>query len=114
MSEIQTRPAVYDRFLQFRVYVIQAIALSWKDDDFRDRFKSNPRQAFKDAFGYDVPFDIDLCVDLNNAEWNGYYCGEWKVNKQETLEMVLPPKPPAEDQAVALSAYNTNNLTFLN
>ncbi len=115
MGEIQNRPAVYDRFLQFRAMVIQAIALAWKDKTFAKKFKSNPREAFFEAFGYDCPFDIDIVSEENNAKWGGYYSGEWETVQQEQITMVLPPKPEqADEEPIALLNWYANHLTFMN
>lgn len=106
--------SVYDRFLKFRAVIIQAIALGWEDEGFRQLLNDDPRKALREAFDYDCPFDIDMETNPRNAAWNKTVQGDWLVYKQNELRMVLPPKPDRkEEEALALADFNTKHITFL-
>lgn len=111
---MKNAPPVYERFLQFRAVIIQAIALGWKDQAFHEKLVNDPKSALKDAFDYDCPFDINMVSNPDNAEWKPEFLTDWQVYKLNDLKMVLPPKPKnKEDKALALADYNTKHLTFL-
>ncbi|BCS97258.1 hypothetical protein DSLASN_28900 [Desulfoluna limicola] len=108
--------ATYDKFLKLRSVAVQAVALAWHDPVFKEAFKEDPVSAMKVYFNYDFPFDIDFIGDKEGREddyqWNPTGTGGW-VGPNNTLELVLPPKPPKGQEALALAAYNANHLTFL-
>ena len=103
----------YDKFLQFRSVVIQAIAKAWQDEAFHEQLKLSPKVALKEAFDYDFPFNLDLKTNDDNAAWDQTEQGGWLVYEQNDLEMILPPPPAPEQEAVALAAYNAQHISFL-
>lgn len=108
--------ATYDKFLKLRSVVIQSVALAWHDPNFKEEFKENPINAMRVYFNYEFPFDI-LFSGKKEArdedyQWNPAGTGGW-VGPNNALEMILPPKPPKGQEAIALAAYNANHLTFL-
>ncbi|MFD0715707.1 NHLP leader peptide family RiPP precursor [Paenibacillus sp. GCM10027626] len=57
---------------------VQIIKKAWEDPAFRADLLANPKQAIKDAFGVDIPADIELhAVEETPSK---YY-------------LVIPPKP---------------------
>lgn len=114
--------STYDKFLKFRAVIIQAIALAWEDPKYKKRLIEAPKEALKEAFNYNFPFDMNMTIDVDNATWKPLLNAGWVVHIPNTLELVLPPKPdnkglsPREEvlnQARALAAYNVTHLTFL-
>ena len=103
----------YDQFLAYRAAIMQAIALAWRDDNFRGQLIETPKQALKDGIGYDFPFNMELTVDVDNATWDPLTVADWRVTHRSRLQMVLPPAPPMAERVEALAAYNASHLTFL-
>lgn len=104
----------YDRFIAFRAAVMQAIALAWRSERYREELIADPKKALKDGVGYTFPFNIDLGVDVDNARWEPLTVADWHVMRRDTLRMVLPPAPPQAEQVEALATFNATHLTFLN
>jgi ribosomally synthesized peptide (two-chain TOMM family) len=104
----------YDRFIKYRAVIMQAIALSWRDPAFRKQLHKNPKAALLRHFHYEFPFNMDLEVHFDNAEWAPETVADWHIIQRNLLQMVLPPAPPMAQQVEALAAYNTTHLTFLN
>lgn len=109
----QDNYGTYDRFIAFRAAVMQAIAQAWRDPKFREKFIEDPKRALKEDIGYKFPFNMDLSVDADNAEWRPLTVTDWRVDIQNRLELVLPPAPQADQQLEALAAFNAHHLTFL-
>jgi ribosomally synthesized peptide (two-chain TOMM family) len=103
----------YDTFILYRAHVIRAIALAWQDAEFKHALLEDPKQAMHAAFGYEFPFDMDLRALDGSAYWNPTGTVGWTVTAQNTVRLVLPPKPEAGQEAVALAEYNARHLTFL-
>ncbi len=108
--------SVYDDFLTFRAVFIQAVALTWKDKDFKIRFMENPKEAMKEYFDYEYPFHMDLKTwyekDIENKYiWYPTGTGAW-VGPNNKLELVLPPKPEDGQETIALAAYHKNHLSM--
>ena len=114
--EQNTQLATYDKFLKFRAVIVQSVALSWHDDQFKDAFKEDPVKALKERFDYDFPFGIHFsgnkAVSEEDYQWNPSGTGGW-VGPNNTLELVLPPKPGKGQEAIALASYYADHLTFL-
>lgn len=104
----------YDRFIAYRIAIMQAIALAWRDDAFRDRLATDPKRALKEGVGYDFPFLMDLGVDLDNAEWLPVTVADWRVARRNAVQLVLPPAPadPA-DRVEALAAFSAASLNLV-
>lgn len=103
----------YDTFLQYRAHIIRAIALAWKDHDFKHALTHDPKKALKEALHYDFPYDMDLTIVKHSATWSPEMKQGWVVNTQNTVGLTLPPKPEHGEEAVALAEYNARFLTFL-
>lgn len=105
--------STYDCFLDFRANVIRAVAQAWHDENFKEALLKDPKGTMREYFHYQFPFDMDLKVLPDSAAWDPMLNGGWLTCEQETLELVLPHKPQAGHEAIALAAYNANRLTFL-
>lgn len=115
------KTGTYDKFLEFRAAIIQAIALEWKDPVFRQQLLDNPVLAMREWLKYEFPFNMDVKVDDNSAKWTPTLNGGWTVYTLNVVDVMLPPKPEAgagEKQvlveACALAEYNRTHLTFMN
>jgi ribosomally synthesized peptide (two-chain TOMM family) len=105
----------YDRFIAYRAAVMRAIALAWRDEQFRKQLIEDPKQAMKAGIGYDFPFNMELRVHTDSATWKPLTVTDWRVDRRNLLQMVLPPRPANEaDRVEALAAFNASHLTFLN
>lgn len=106
-------PPSYETFLQYRAVILRAIGRAWTDPAFKSALQEKPKTALKSAFRYDFPYDMNLSVLDGSAEWTPAANGGWTNTMQNQVTLVLPPKPEAGQEAVALAEYNANNLTFL-
>lgn len=108
--------ATYDKFLKLRAIIIQCVALSWHDEDFKNKFKDDPTKVMKEKFNYEFPFAIEFMgnkkVSDDEYQWNPPGTGGW-VGPNNTLELILPPKPKKGEESIALASYYANHLTFL-
>lgn len=118
---MKMRKNVYQDFLEFRSNVIQAIATAWNDDQYRQQLLEDPKKAMAERLGYHYPFDMDLKAQYDNATWDQKANSGWVVNKENIVELVLPPRPEvsgdsrekALQEALALAEFNTHHITFL-
>ncbi|KVE38735.1 BMA_0021/BMA_0022 family TOMM bacteriocin [Burkholderia sp. TSV86] len=101
----------YEQFLEFRAAVIRAIAVAWNDNDYLDQLLADPVKALHDKFDYRFPLAVDLKAVAETATWTPETTAGWTCIKNNVLELVLPPAPPQDQEAVALAAYNSRNLT---
>jgi ribosomally synthesized peptide (two-chain TOMM family) len=106
--------STYQKFLYFRATIIQAIAIAWADPEFKQSLLKNPKEALLERLGYKLPFDMHLAAVPDSALWNPSLNLGWISLQEDGLEMILPPKPADGQEAIALAAYNTQHLTFLN
>jgi ribosomally synthesized peptide (two-chain TOMM family) len=115
------RDATYDKFIELRAAIVESIALAWQNNDFKTVFMENPKKFMKKHLDYDFPFNMILEIDDESERkrtWQPLDTGGW-VGPNNTLEMILPPKPIfdtqyGDQQAVALSSYNADHLTMFN
>lgn len=111
--QYKSAPPVYDTFLTCRAMIIRAIASSWKSRAKHDAFREDPKLFLRTEFGYTFPYDMTLKIQESTSIWRPELVGSWIVEHQNKLKLVLPPKPPEGEQAIALAAYIAANLTFL-
>jgi ribosomally synthesized peptide (two-chain TOMM family) len=93
---------------------LQAIALAWKSEDFKQRLMKNPREAFAHAFQFDIPGTMELRIEeLDDKKFGWQKDGntEW-VLPGPIVHLFLPPRPALEEQAVALSNYAASVYSF--
>ena len=118
----------------------QVIARAWADPAFKAALIKNPRETITRSFNYDLNADLDLTIqdapdgtpgfnyDLfkelyltfqnapdgtpgynPNAEREG---DPWKGLPRMELKLYIPPSPPAEQQAIAITVYSDTGRTY--
>jgi ribosomally synthesized peptide (two-chain TOMM family) len=114
------QPGALESSLHWQVIWPRVIAMAWADDEFHEAVKANPRDAIAARFGYmlsdtmklevkDAPPEAtfvpeDLGPDTDNDPWS-------KLPPLE-LTVVIPPRPAAALQAVAITAYQDTGRTY--
>jgi ribosomally synthesized peptide (two-chain TOMM family) len=92
-----------------------AIALAWSSEAMEKALVENPKRFIWEHSKYEVPEGIDLHVEKTTdpaAKWNPQEGGgHWTLQKNQ-LTMFIPRRPPAEQQAVALAAYNATGRSY--
>jgi ribosomally synthesized peptide (two-chain TOMM family) len=84
---------------QWQVVWLKAVAKAWKDKAFEAELKQNPHKALKDAFNFDVPSSVKIILKAGKSGGHSFEA----VHPNGTVPMELPPKPPDEEQAIALA-----------
>lgn len=112
-AQFKKQESIYDKFISFRAATVEAIAYAWSNDDYRRQYLEDPVKFMKEHLGYEFNFNMDIKVeDTKLNRWRAKETGGW-VGKNNTLEMIFPPKPrDDEQQVVALATFNRNHLTF--
>ena len=114
MSHFDNSFPTYHQFLEYRAVIIQAIAVAWHDDQFRERLQAHPKEALFERFDYRFPFNLAMKAQLGTSEWTPSTNGGWTTLENNALELVLPPAPAQREQyAVALAAYNAKHISVL-
>ena len=109
--------STYEKFLKLRAATVESIALAWSDDKLKKAYMENPVKFMQDHLHYQFPFQMEMKIAKAETvdqmrTWKPEDTGGW-VGPNNTLVMILPPKPEEETQeAIALSAYNADHLTF--
>ncbi len=104
----------YRTFLDYRGIIICAVAKAWKDSVFWDELVADPQKALLKHFNYHFPYDLELSVNENSAEYRPDIVTDWKAIQFASITLMLPPAPENEsERAIALAAYNLKHLTFL-
>lgn len=112
MSNFENSFPTYHQFLEYRAVIVQAIAVAWHDDAFREALIADPKKALFERFDYQYPFNLTLKAQLDTSEWTPLTNGGWTTLENNVLELVLPPAPAQpEQQAVALAAYNAKHIS---
>lgn len=105
-----------DEMLEWQEVWLGAVALAWRDPDFRAELLADARRAIAVHFEYNLPPHLDLTVKEvpKTGKWGWRTDGEdgW-VLPSAMLTVTLPP-PPAklEDQVVALADYSAAGRTY--
>ena len=113
------RNSTYDKFLELRAATVESIALAWSEKALSDEYRKDPIGFMREYLGYEFPFKMKLEIEEattsdEKRRWLPQETGGW-VGPNNTLEMILPPKPKDEKhEAIALSVYNAKHLTMFN
>jgi ribosomally synthesized peptide (two-chain TOMM family) len=110
----------YESFLEFEEVYLRAIALSWKDAEFKKRLLEDAAKALANYFNYKCPWSVDLSVREVSPERYGWKKSAKKQYAwdlpQNTFYYGLPPKPEnidPDEEPIALAAYNDSGPTYL-
>jgi ribosomally synthesized peptide (two-chain TOMM family) len=106
-----------DEMLEWQETWLAAVALAWRNPDFKRALLKDPRTAIAERFGYNLPPFLKLSLK-DGADLGPTY--GWHVQGQDgwvlpvsELEMVLPAPPDdLKDQAVALADYSAAGRTY--
>jgi ribosomally synthesized peptide (two-chain TOMM family) len=98
-------------FLDFGGITLRAVALAWRNADFRAALSRNALEALAEYFGYNCPWDLKIVVkDDSHAHWkeaSGSGPSQWTSLSNNILKLDLPQPPGTVDiRAIALTAYN--------
>ncbi len=109
------KPGALESTLHWQVIWPRAIALAWEDPRFHAALKADPKKAIKDTFGYKLSDNLDL--EIVDAPADDKYdeaaaADPWHNLPQLKLTLSIPPKPPAEIQAVAITTYQDTSRTY--
>jgi ribosomally synthesized peptide (two-chain TOMM family) len=109
----------YESLLQFQEVYLQAVALSWKDEEFKRQFTAQPELALQHYLGYKCPWNLTLKVTevagggSDNYGWNTKVKDGWHL-PDNSLTFGIPVVPEVNDEVcVALAAYNDAGPTYL-
>ncbi|MGH8779290.1 BMA_0021/BMA_0022 family TOMM bacteriocin [Paraburkholderia sp.] len=103
-----------ESMLEFQEVYLRAIALSWKDAEFRQALLSDPFDALGRYFDYQCPWLLDLKVTDPGPDF-GWDAGtqRWEL-PENAMTFGVPTRPlPAAEEAVALSVYNDAGPSYL-
>jgi ribosomally synthesized peptide (two-chain TOMM family) len=101
----------YETFIEYRGWLILAIADAWRDKAFSKSFAEDPAKALKDRYGYEYPYGGDLTCDKDSAEYTPHLANDWHALTFCSITLQLPPAPEKEeDRALALANYNLHHL----
>ena len=117
----------WQKMLGWQTTWARVIAYAWQDEAFRARLldkKTDMRVLLREEMGYELPVDLDLTVvEVKQGQqspdggstygWQKMPNGteKWVLPRMK-LYMPLPPPPPVEMQAVALSSYLDTGKTY--
>ncbi|KVL95008.1 BMA_0021/BMA_0022 family TOMM bacteriocin [Burkholderia stagnalis] len=98
-----------ESMLEFQKVYLRAIALSWRDPEFKGELLANPLEALAKYFGYQCPWIIDIEVVKAEAGrgWtsDGKGGGSWNLPRN-AMTVGIPEQPTnLDEEAVALAAY---------
>lgn len=109
-------PGAMESHNHWQVIWPRIIALAWEDDEFRKEVKANPHEAIKEAFGYTLSPSLKLeIVEAPAAAFDRdveYPKDPWSKLPDLKLTIALPPAPPADIQAIAITAYQDTGRTY--
>jgi ribosomally synthesized peptide (two-chain TOMM family) len=104
----------YDSLLEFQEVYLRAVALSWKDAEFKQALLDDPAQALADYFAYRCPWNLTLKVKEPDAAPYGWHAKikRWDLPPVKS-SFGLPKAPQPDEQLVAFAAYNDAGPTYL-
>jgi ribosomally synthesized peptide (two-chain TOMM family) len=104
------------RARRWRTIWIQVIALAWRDPAFKAALIKDARCAIFDKFQYELSPELELTIEC--AQTGTYDPNipltkdRWTGLPKMKLKMFLPPPPPADHQAVAVTHYSETGRTY--
>ncbi len=109
----------YQTLLEFQEIFLQAVALAWKDETFKNALLTDAEEALDKAFGYKNPWSVRLKIqEPNGKNLRGQKYGwvsqsnSWNLPKIK-ISVGVPEKPPEDEQSFALACYNNAGPAYL-
>lgn len=124
--EHDASPQAWARMWEWQHIWLRTIARAWADDGFRQRLLTDAKGAINEAFGaegYQLPDKLTLRVKESAIEPGA---GKWTRSAQHKgkehvpfdhlenteVTLILPKKPRAQAQAIALADYGDAGRTY--
>jgi ribosomally synthesized peptide (two-chain TOMM family) len=112
-----------DTTIKWQMVWLEAIALAWRDPEFKKKLLAQPRFTLVEYFNFDLGPYVKLTIrecapPVGNPAAKTrleQVFGGWDPATdplQSEMIMALPPAPKVEDQAVALSFYNASGRAY--
>ena len=103
----------YESLLEFQEVYLRAIALSWRDKEFKKALEEDALLALQHYFSYKCPWNINLKVTSPSSDY-GWKKEErrWSLPKNR-MTFGMPVRPEADEEGIALAAYNDAGPTYL-
>jgi ribosomally synthesized peptide (two-chain TOMM family) len=103
-----------ESMLEFQEVYLRAIALSWKDPEFKSALLSDPFDALGRYFDYQCPWLLELKIADPGPDF------KWDPAKQRwtlplnSMTFGVPTRPaPSNEEGIALAAYNDAGSSYL-
>ncbi len=110
-------PGAMESHNHWQVIWPRIIALAWEDKEFHKELKADPHKAINEAFGYKLSPSLKLKIE--DAPAGATYDADadypndpWSKLPDLELTIALPPAPPADIQAIAITAYQDTGRTY--
>jgi ribosomally synthesized peptide (two-chain TOMM family) len=97
----------WNAFLDFGSVTVRALALAWRNADFRTQVQKDTIAALQNWLGYNSPWNLDIRI-RNNPEMK-WSSGVWQQGSRKNELCLFVPQRPGDDFTVwpiALAAYN--------
>lgn len=123
------RPGSLEAHMRWQVIWPRVVAKAWRDPDFHAALLADAETAIGEVFGYhfaaslklvvkdepnEVAFDVSKAYNTDNdlRTEEGRAKDPWNGLSPMELTLYLPPKPDADLQAVAITAYEDTGRTY--
>ena len=108
----------YETLLEFQEVYTLAVALAWRDEEFRTMFLKDAKYALEHYFSYKMPWNVELAAEeVKEGGPEGY---GWDPQKekwhlpQSSITFGIPEMPERSDEiCIALASYNDAGPTYL-
>ena len=103
----------YEALLEFQEVYMRAIALAWRDEEFKKMLLADPLFAMQRYLHYRCPWNIDVKVTEAPAGsgWDSV-SRSWNLPRNG-MTFGVPNRPKVEEESIALAAYNDAGATYL-
>src|SRR5215471_8848316 len=94
----------------------QVIAHAWAEPDFKAHLLQDARAAICAKFGYELSPELKLTIeDASTGTYNPHGApgkDRWEYLPKMELKLYIPPAPPVEHRAVAITHYSETGRTY--
>ncbi|WP_423382455.1 BMA_0021/BMA_0022 family TOMM bacteriocin [Burkholderia sp. LMG 32019] len=116
MAKDNANPTL-ESMLEFQKVYLRAIALSWRNHQFKDELLEKPLETLAKYFGYQCPWIIDIEIVKTDGDhgWTEHRDGSATWNLPRNVMTVGIPEQPKDpdEEAVALAAYCDAGASYL-